>query len=203
MSTILINRLKQADMIGLSVDEIVTRLNTPDTSLPQTTVLKTTRIGPGTVMEVLGPEGGSALLDALTALAPTNPPIKWALKILDRGEFDISVSGARAQVDGLATAGVITPAQAAALKALAEVTQHKSWAEHNQITVDRSSVVSALSNNQAVVWIPAGTPVPGTNYVVSQEGVYSPSALVGCSAEVGLPPAVSYLASYIINKAQT
>lgn len=203
MSTILINRLKQADMIGLSVDEIVTRLNTPDTSLPQTTVLKTTRIGPGTVMEVLGPEGGSALLDALTTLAPTNPPIRWALKILDRGEFDISVVGARAQVDGLATAGVITNAQAAALKALAEVTQHKSWAQHNQITVDRSSVVSALSNNQAVVWIPAGTPVPGTNYVVSQEGVYSPSALVGCSSEAGLPPTVSYSASYIINKAQT
>lgn len=142
--TALSTRLAQSDLQGLSVEAIVARLNAPDTSLPAITELRPTRIGPGTVMGVLGAAAGATLLDTLTALAPNNAPIRWALKVIDRGELDLSVANARAQVDQLAAAGVMTTAQAAALKALAEVQRHPSWAEANGISVTYREVIIAM-----------------------------------------------------------
>jgi len=76
-------------------------------------------IGYGTVLEVLGAEAGSAFLDGLTALAATSSPVKWALKLLDRGELNIGSPATQAQLDALAAGGVMPQVVADALKALA------------------------------------------------------------------------------------
>ena len=76
-------------------------------------------IGYGTVLEVLGAEAGSAFLDGLTALAATSSPVKWALKLLDRGELNIGAEATRLQLDALAAGGVMPHAVADALKGLA------------------------------------------------------------------------------------
>lgn len=76
-------------------------------------------IGYGTVLEVLGAEAGSAFLDGLTALAATSSPVKWALKLLDRGELNIGAAATRGQLDALAAGGVFPQVVADALKALA------------------------------------------------------------------------------------
>ena len=78
-------------------------------------------IGYGTVLEVLGAEAGSAFLDGLTALAATSSPVKWALKLLDRGELNIGAEATRGQLDALAAGGVMPQAVAEALKNLAVV----------------------------------------------------------------------------------
>ena len=78
-------------------------------------------IGYGTVLEVLGAEAGSAFLDGLTALAATSSPVKWALKLLDRGELNIGSAATRRQLDALAAGGVMPQAVADALKGLAIV----------------------------------------------------------------------------------
>ena len=78
-------------------------------------------IGYGTVLEVLGAEAGSAFLDGLTALAATSSPVKWALKLLDRGELNIGAEATRGQLDALAAGGVMPRAVADALKGLAIV----------------------------------------------------------------------------------
>lgn len=78
-------------------------------------------IGYGTVLETLGAEAGSAFLDGLTALAATSSPVKWALKLLDRGELNIGAAATRGQLDALAAGGVMPQAVAEALKNLAVV----------------------------------------------------------------------------------
>ena len=76
-------------------------------------------IGYGTVLEVLGAESGAAFLDSLTTLAATSSPVKWALKLIDRGELNIGAAATQAQLDALATAGVMPVAVADVLKGLA------------------------------------------------------------------------------------
>lgn len=90
------------------------------------TRLRATQIGPGTIMAALGAADGATLLETLTALAaqsatvPAYVPIKWALKIIDRGEFDMSAQAARDQVVALAAAGVMSNAARDALLALGQ-----------------------------------------------------------------------------------
>lgn len=76
-------------------------------------------IGYGTVLEVLGAESGAAFLDSLTTLAATSSPVKWALKLLDRGELNIGAAATRGQLDALAAGDVMPQAVADALKGLA------------------------------------------------------------------------------------
>ncbi len=78
-------------------------------------------VGYGTVMDTLGAEAGAAFLDGLTDLAATSSPVKWALKLLDRGELNIGAPATQQQLDALATAGAFPQAVADALKALAVV----------------------------------------------------------------------------------
>jgi len=78
-------------------------------------------VGYGTVMEALGAENGAAFLDGLTAVAATSSPVKWALKLLDRGELNIGAAATRGQLDALAAGGVMPQAVAEALKNLAVV----------------------------------------------------------------------------------
>lgn len=76
-------------------------------------------IGYGTVLDTLGAEGGAAFLDGLVALSEASSPVKWALKLLDRGELNIGSPATQAQLDALAAGGVFPQVVADALKALA------------------------------------------------------------------------------------
>lgn len=190
-------RIAQPDMQGLGAESIVAALNAPDPSLPAVVERRPTRIGPGTVMGVLGATAGAALLDTLTALAPQSPPIRWALRVIDRGELDLSVDKAREQIDTLAAGQVMTIAQAGALKATAEHTRHLSWAENHSITVDAQAVRAALGAAAPSIWLPAGTAVAGTPYVVCADGRHLPGALVGCALQPGDTPIVQYSAAHI------
>ena len=76
-------------------------------------------IGYGTVLETLGAENGAAFLDGLTVVAASSSPVKWALKLLDRGELNIGAAATQAQLDALASVGVISQAVSDALKGLA------------------------------------------------------------------------------------
>jgi hypothetical protein len=76
-------------------------------------------IGYGTMLEALGADAGAAFLDGLTALAATSSPVKWALKLLDRGELNIGAPATQTQLDTLATAGAIPQAVVDVLKGLA------------------------------------------------------------------------------------
>lgn len=78
-----------------------------------------TLVGVGLVMDCLGPTGGAAVLDALDGLRAVSSPVKWAWLLLERGELDVGLQSVRSQIDAL-TPAVFTPAQAAAIKALAE-----------------------------------------------------------------------------------
>lgn len=78
-------------------------------------------IGYGTVLEALGAENGAAFLDGLAAVAASSSPVKWALKLLDRGELNIGAAATQAQLDALASAGVMPQAVADVLKGLAIV----------------------------------------------------------------------------------
>lgn len=76
-------------------------------------------IGYGTVLDTLGATAGAAFLDSLTALSETSSPVKWALKLLDRGELNIGAAATQQQLDMLASVGVIPVEVAEALKGLA------------------------------------------------------------------------------------
>ena len=76
-------------------------------------------IGYGTVLEAIGAENGAAFLDGLAAVAASSGPVKWALKLLDRGELNIGAAATQSQLDALASAGVMPQAVADALKGLA------------------------------------------------------------------------------------
>lgn len=80
-----------------------------------------TAIGPGTILAELG-QAGADLLDQLEELAklPAHNMVKHALRVIDRGEFDMGVAASRAQVAGLAAAGVMSAAARDALLALGQ-----------------------------------------------------------------------------------
>lgn len=80
-------------------------------------------VGYGTVMDTLGAEAGAAFLDGLTNLAAVSSPVKWALKLLDRGELNIGAAATRGQLDALAAGDVMPQAVADALKGLATVSE--------------------------------------------------------------------------------
>jgi len=78
-------------------------------------------IGYGTVMDTLGAVDGAAFLDGLVSLSATSSPVKWALKLLDRGELNIGAPTTRSQLDALAAGGAFPQAVSDALKGLAIV----------------------------------------------------------------------------------
>ena len=60
-----------------------------------------TLIGEGQVLIALGPENGAAFLDSMEALAATNSPVKWAMKLLSQGQLDIGLAMTRDMVSKL------------------------------------------------------------------------------------------------------
>jgi len=80
--------------------------------------------GIGLVLETLGPIDGAALLDALEAMAPAVPALKWAFTLINRGELDFGSAATRGMIDMLVGQGAIAAPLGAALKAAAEVPDH-------------------------------------------------------------------------------
>lgn len=78
-------------------------------------------IGFGSILDALGPEDGAAVLDALEQLSTQNRVVYWAWYLLRAGTLDIGSPNSRAQLDVLVQLGVLTTAQADAVKALAVV----------------------------------------------------------------------------------
>lgn len=72
--------------------------------------------GIGLVLETLGPTDGAVLLDALYAQVPTVSALKWAWKLLERGELDYGSSATRQMIDSL-----VPGSDKEALLAVAEV----------------------------------------------------------------------------------
>lgn len=79
-----------------------------------------TRLGGiGVVMETLGPVDGPALLDALEMLKASNPAVKWAWYLIERGELDFGSPGARGMIDMIEGGGLIGKEAAQALRNIA------------------------------------------------------------------------------------
>jgi len=76
-----------------------------------------TEIGNGLVLATIGKDRGNALLDVFY----TNPEFRYVKPLLEQGRLDIRDQTARAALDNCAAAGVITQAEADAIKALDEV----------------------------------------------------------------------------------
>ena len=78
--------------------------------------LRPFEIGNGLVLATIGLASGNALLDTLSSGAD----FRHVKPLLEQGRLDISSAVARGALDGFAQAGVITQAEANAIKALAE-----------------------------------------------------------------------------------
>lgn len=74
-----------------------------------------TEIGNGMIIETIGLAAGNALLDAIYG----NADFRYVKPLLEQGRLRIDSPLVRATLDGMVGAGVITQAEANALKALA------------------------------------------------------------------------------------
>lgn len=138
MSQTLAERLSEPDMVDLPDWQAADQLNQPDSTLPVIVYWEPTQVGPGTIMNTLGPTDGAALLD--TIQASTDPVMKWGLQVVETGKLDISLQSTRAQLDSLVTAGVLTAGQRDELFALSMRERYPSWAEYNNTFVDARAV---------------------------------------------------------------
>ncbi len=136
----LAERLARPDVASLPDWAAAAALNQPDATLAAVIEWRPTQIGIGAVLDALGPEAGAALLDALTTLAIAQPVIRWGLRLIEDGRFDLSRPSARDQLSRFVTAGVVQQAEADALLALSRVERHPSWAEASGILVDARAV---------------------------------------------------------------
>ena len=138
MTQTLVERLAEPDMQGLPDWEAANKLNAPDPTLPVIVEWQTTYVGPGSIMDALGPSEGAALLDVIKA--STDPVMRWGLQVVETGKLDIGLASTRAQLDALVTAGVLTSAQRDTLFALSKTERYPSWAEANDTFVDARAV---------------------------------------------------------------
>ena len=75
------------------------------------TKTKPTPIGIGTCLAVMAPSGGE-FLNALETIGASDANVKWALKMIEQGTFDVGHPVTRAQLQGFA---VSAPTMAAAV----------------------------------------------------------------------------------------
>jgi len=78
-----------------------------------------TPIGIGTVLAVMAPSGGD-FLNALESMGAADSNVKWALKMIEQGTFDVGHPVTRAQLQAFAGA---VPAMSAAIAALLVVAE--------------------------------------------------------------------------------
>lgn len=140
--TLLQQKVTEPDLIDLPDWQVAEILNQPDTSLPAITQWNTTRIGFGEVMHILGAEGGAAFLNSLEQIGQNYAPIKWAMRILERGVFDISNETARQQIMASTQPplNLLTPQQADDILSISRNLRHPSWAEYHNIEVTARTV---------------------------------------------------------------
>jgi hypothetical protein len=106
-------------------------------------------IGIGTVLDLLGPADGAAVLSTLDTLKASNPVIKWAWHLLEKADLDVGLASTRAQLDSLATAGVLTQAQCSAIKNLAvTVASRAEVLFGNGTYVTEANIRAALATGQ-------------------------------------------------------
>ena len=77
--------------------------------------------GIGLVLELLGPDVGSVLLDTLQTMTASVPSLKWAWYLIERGELDFGSAATRGMIDSLVTGGAMDINIGNALKAAAEI----------------------------------------------------------------------------------
>jgi hypothetical protein len=140
MSQTLAQRLTEPDMVGLPDWQAADELNKPDSTLPIIASWETTTIGPGTLMATLGPSDAATLLNGIEAAGATDPVMKWGLRVIEMGVFDVAQQASRDQLEAMVTAGAITAAQRDLLFALSKRERYPSWAEYNDTFVDARAV---------------------------------------------------------------
>lgn len=136
----LANRVAEPNLAALPDWRVAEILNSPDSSLPEVITLESTIVGPGGIMDVLGAVPGASFLNSLELMAQTNEVIRWAMYVLKSSGIDMANAIVRSRLDDFVGDGILTPAQAAALKGLAERRRFPSWAEHNGIEVTARTV---------------------------------------------------------------
>jgi len=65
--------------------------------LPTRISIVSKEIGVGTILAVMAPSGGD-FLNTLESLSPVDSNVKWSLKLIERGEFDIGHPVTRSQL---------------------------------------------------------------------------------------------------------
>lgn len=78
-----------------------------------------TPIGIGTVLAVMAPAGGD-FLNALESMGAADSNVKWALKMIEQGTFDVGHPVTRAQLEEFAVTAPSMSGAIAALLAVAE-----------------------------------------------------------------------------------
>lgn len=90
-----------------------------------------TPIGIGTVLAVMAPVGGD-FLNALETMGAVDSNVKWALKMIEQGTFDVGHPVTRAQLQGFA---VTVPTMAAAIEALLAVAESHEPVHYSAVSV--------------------------------------------------------------------
>jgi hypothetical protein len=130
----LIQRISQQDVVALPDWRVAEILNSPDTTLPIITEWKKTELGFGSVLSALGINEGSDVLDNLFSI----PQMKWAFKVLEQGNLDISLSVTRQQIQQLSDPplNLLTSEQVDSILNLSKSERFPSWSEYHNIYVD-------------------------------------------------------------------
>ena len=84
------------------------------------TKVQTRQVGIGTILATMAPNGGD-FLNTLETLGATDANVKWALKLIEKGEFDVGLEATRSQLSAYAQAMPALADGINALLALAEV----------------------------------------------------------------------------------
>lgn len=135
-------RLQEDDVIDLPDWAAAKKLNDPDESLPLITEWQKTQTGLDGILEALGPDEGTAFLEALETGSSSNTLMKWALRIIERGVLDLSLESVRNRIVSITQPPfeILTLTQAEQLFALSKTERYPSWAEYYQIEVTPRTV---------------------------------------------------------------
>lgn len=98
--------------------------------LPAAVNVVSTPIGVGTILAVMAPSGGG-FLNGLEGLAAADANVKWSLKLIERGEFDIGHPVTRMQLSAFAQGN---PALAPAISALLAVAERTEPVSTNAVS---------------------------------------------------------------------
>ena len=98
--------------------------------LPAAVNVVPTPIGVGTILAVMAPSGGD-FLNGLEGMAASDANVKWSLKLIERGEFDIGHPVTRLQLSAFAQ---VNPALAPAISALLAVAERTEPVSTNAVS---------------------------------------------------------------------